>query len=1452
MALDMRERVFVLVVVLAWGETLLGHNGRPTTCPTWCVNFTQTTEGFWTCNKASRLRPCITGCAFRSLRPLTCNARCNSTFQDDCDVRFCHLGCSSALEDVEPSLGQREGDSEYALNATHRQMSNNEMLNTTIYASDPSTLLINKSPFCIENSKIGNITGISVDVHGQSVYFVDRSALWVFNTADKHGIRLVWNASTELPAVDVSVDWLNRQLYVLSTGTVLRCELLDCPAPSKILVLNTSATTIIADPYNGFLFWLSSEGIFRTDLPSPTINGSCDSPACHTDHLVHSDAITAMAISFESQRVLFFNHSTWSIMAVTLNGLDIQEMRSLKNLRNKEQLLDFDHLQENQLILSLPTSILLEEWNPHAQMYVYNEVIFVCQSLGSIGGPVAYFATAAQPVPKATKAPDEFQAWFGIDEVFLQWSKPVDDVAETAWQNWSYEVEVMNTSLKDQVLSTSLGLQHRMEGLSPSSNYIFRVRATSTSGQGPWTANFSGQTLPPKVEGEQPYIWFTSGSGLWKTALGAHNVQTLVVTNVTITDLTWLDSFLYGSLSSGGVRMWSLDESHDLPITVPKVNLTTAIAVDWLGGRFYWGDGETYKLVRMALPSGPSEVVMDTTDGPVLDLALDAVNGHMYWTNGVRLWGAFLNGWSPVNYTVQQGVNISCLTVVLDHDGLYWLTQDSASSASIFHVKLLKSGTMVPDKPTKVLFMDDDHNGGWGLSYYSARLVWMDAMGEIVVQSLPGNASRSPTVSHGLGYRALTLVQPTLQPLPDRYSYKPLVVPSQIPANSVHIAGTFDRFNISWAPSLEVEYGQVYYSLVMEILDPDSQTVRINLDKPNFEVKKNLGLLPNTLFNVTIQALTYWGMASPTMVTLRSPPQEEQSQYKLGLGAFLGVLLAVIAVCCLAISIVYRCHSNIQNSDDKPMEKISGLIGCKPPYLLKNKDAGENNMALSHSQSVITQSNIPYQEQLQDLLHLPWDNITLLEPLGSGAFGEVLSGLACRIGGQDKETRVAVKTLHSEATDKEKVDFLKEAYTMSFFDHSNILRLLAVCLDHEPQCILLELMEGGDLLMYLREARSTQFHGVLLNTADLMLICLEVACGCSYLESLHFVHRDLACRNCLVSTPGYNPDSNRVVKIGDFGLARDIYRFDYYRKGGEGLLPVRWMAPESLQDGIFTIRSDVWAFGVLLWEIMSLGRQPYPARTNVEVLKFVVADGRLERPGNCPDVIYKLMASCWKTSAKERPSFSFLLEELQTLLLSQLALSEDDSITYADFSDVNANLEVAADATLVEEERHGIDNPIDSPEQVMESGRSQQLDDTSAVCHYASTTLIFEEQHSPSPEAHDTTWERFDPFEDIDLQNQPQEAGGEQEKSSGGCMKDSERQPGGVQACEDPAVGVGGPLNYILLNLGPGNNIIASSPAVQRHLFDPAFSHNGHWTGTFYLNGSVFSGVLTAHLRFIL
>jgi len=231
------------------------------------------------------------------------------------------------------------------------------------------------------------------------------------------------------------------------------------------------------------------------------------------------------------------------------------------------------------------------------------------------------------------------------------------------------------------------------------------------------------------------------------------------------------------------------------------------------------------------------------------------------------------------------------------------------------------------------------------------------------------------------------------------------------------------------------------------------------------------------------------------------------------------------------------------------------------------------------------------------------------------------------------------QTLRKGATNKQKLQFIEEAKVMAQFHHPHILELLGICDDRDP-CLILELMSGGDLLSHLRSNRASDRNNMVSSNfalKDLIGMCLDVANGCVYLESLHFVHRDLAARNCLIriindngeelsqetiereSNNGDNGRIKRVVKIGDFGLTRDIYRNDYYRKVGEGLLPVRWMSPESLVDGLFTTQSDVWAFGILLWEIMTLGHQPYPARNNLEVLNYVRNGGKLNQPPHCPE-----------------------------------------------------------------------------------------------------------------------------------------------------------------------------------------------------------------------------------------
>ncbi|XP_064535104.1 uncharacterized protein LOC135426060 [Drosophila montana] len=281
-----------------------------------------------------------------------------------------------------------------------------------------------------------------------------------------------------------------------------------------------------------------------------------------------------------------------------------------------------------------------------------------------------------------------------------------------------------------------------------------------------------------------------------------------------------------------------------------------------------------------------------------------------------------------------------------------------------------------------------------------------------------------------------------------------------------------------------------------------------------------------------------------------------------------------------------------------------------------------------------------------DKWEVPKENVVVNRRLGEGAFGTVYGGEA-RLGSDDW-TAVAVKTLKAGGATEDRLDFLAEAEAMKKLNHKNIIKLLGVCLQSEPIYTIMEFMLYGDLRTYLL-ARRNMVNEKITDESDisskrLTMYAMDVARGLAYLAEQKYVHRDIACRNCLVN-------SQRIVKIGDFGMARPTFESDYYcynRKGVRKLFPVRWMPPETLSLGIFTHASDIWSFGVVLFEVISFGSYPYQDLTNNQVLDFVKAGNTLQIPSGVKPQLEGLLKACWSQDASKRPTALEIIDYIST------------------------------------------------------------------------------------------------------------------------------------------------------------------------------------------------------------
>ncbi|XP_066490837.1 NT-3 growth factor receptor isoform X2 [Tiliqua scincoides] len=405
--------------------------------------------------------------------------------------------------------------------------------------------------------------------------------------------------------------------------------------------------------------------------------------------------------------------------------------------------------------------------------------------------------------------------------------------------------------------------------------------------------------------------------------------------------------------------------------------------------------------------------------------------------------------------------------------------------------------------------------------------------------------------------------------------------------------------------------------------------------------------------------LSAWVSPTP-LITVTHKPEEDTFGVSIavGLAAFACVLLVVLFI------MINKYGRRSKFGMKGPVAVISGEEDSASPLHHINHgittpsslDAGPDTVVIGMTRIPVIE-NPQYFRQGHNchkpdtyVQHIKRRDIILKRELGEGAFGKVFLAECYNLSPTKDKMLVAVKAL-KDPTLAARKDFQREAELLTNLQHDHIVKFYGVCGDGDPLIMVFEYMKHGDLNKFLRahgpdamilvDGQPRQAKGEL-GLSQMLHIASQIASGMVYLASQHFVHRDLATRNCLVG-------ANLLVKIGDFGMSRDVYSTDYYRVGGHTMLPIRWMPPESIMYRKFTTDSDVWSFGVILWEIFTYGKQPWFQLSNTEVIECITQGRVLERPRVCPKEVYDIMLGCWQREPQQRLNIKEIYKILHAL-----------------------------------------------------------------------------------------------------------------------------------------------------------------------------------------------------------
>ncbi|NWI99668.1 EPHB2 protein, partial [Crypturellus undulatus] len=457
------------------------------------------------------------------------------------------------------------------------------------------------------------------------------------------------------------------------------------------------------------------------------------------------------------------------------------------------------------------------------------------------------------------------------------------------------------------------------------------------------------------------------------------------------------------------------------------------------------------------------------------------------------------------------------------------------------------------------------------------------------------------------------------------------------------VSRTVDSITLSWSQpdqpnGVILDYELQYYE--KDLTELNSTTVK---SPTNTVTVQNLKAGTIYVFQVRARTVAGYGRYSGKMYfqTMTEAEYQTSVQEKLPLiiGSSAAGLVFLIAV--VVIGIVCNRRRGFERADSEYTDKLQHYTSGHSTYRGPSPGLGVRSLFVTPGMKIYIDPftyEDPNEAVREFAKEIDISCVKIEQVIGAGEFGEVCSG-HLKLPGK-REIFVAIKTLKSGYTEKQRRDFLSEASIMGQFDHPNVIHLEGVVTKSSPVMIITEFMENGSLDSFLRQ-NDGQFTVI-----QLVGMLRGIAAGMKYLADMNYVHRDLAARNILVN-------SNLVCKVSDFGLSRfleDDTSDPTYTSALGGKIPIRWTAPEAIQYRKFTSASDVWSYGIVMWEVMSYGERPYWDMTNQDVINAIEQDYRLPPPMDCPNALHQLMLDCWQKDRNHRPKFGQIVNTLDKMI----------------------------------------------------------------------------------------------------------------------------------------------------------------------------------------------------------